>query len=152
MLERFIPSNVNMIVRQETEFKKRAEKIIIQHLKNGGLPHSLYHFLSRSLSENNRSELGTCRVLCGVLRVFIFIKHNSPGTAYPAGLIYKEKHFGWQGQFHFFSSPLTDKQINNLMKLPSQLGCLWMLWFESQIKLEQGGKVPFPSDWMVNHI
>lgn len=130
---------MSTIVHQETEFKKRAYKFIIRHMKNGGLPHSLYHFLSRFLSENNRSELGTCKVLCGVLRVFIFIKHNSPGTAHPAGLIYKEKHFGWQGQFHFFSFPLTDKQIYNLMKLPSQVGNLWMVWFRSQIKMEQGG-------------
>lgn len=101
--------------------------------------HSLYHFRSRFLSENNGSVLGTYRVLCGVLRVFIFIKHNSPGTTYPASLIYKEKHFGWQGQFHFFSFPLTDKQIYNLMKLPSQVGNLWMVWFRSQIKMEQGG-------------
>lgn len=146
MPERFIQNDASMIIHQETAFKKRADKFTIRHLKNSGLPHSLYHFLSRFLSENNRSELGTCRVLCGVLRVFIVIKHNSPGTAYPAGFIYKEKHFGWQGQFHFFSFPLTDKQINNLMKLPSQVGCLWMVRFESQIKMEQGGKVPFPSD------
>lgn len=88
MPEHFIQSDAGTIVRQETEFKNRADANFIRRLKNGGLPHSLCHFLSFSLSENNRSELGTCRVLCGVQRVFIFIKHNSPGTAYPAGLIY----------------------------------------------------------------
>lgn len=34
-----------MIVRQETEFKKRADENFIRQLKNGGLPHSLCHFL-----------------------------------------------------------------------------------------------------------